>query len=94
MINCKITKEQFKTLCEQRLSFWTKDEKVQKIYAQALADFIYEIGEISGDIDYLVDNFYINETNLYTKEELKECGYEPAYEYYRDNEVVLVSAYS
>lgn len=73
MINVQIDEETLLNLLMQRMEYWTKDTYILNLYEQYLKDLI-DCGCFEGanlDVSVLIDNLYINDTQIMDKEDLK-----------------------
>ena len=73
MINVQIDEEDLLDLLMQRVEYWTTDTYELSLYKQYLKDLI-DGGCFEGanlDISLLVDNLYVNDTQIMNKEDLK-----------------------
>ena len=100
MINAQIDEEQLLNLLMQRMQYWTNDANALNLYEQYLRDLInggcFEGANLN--ISMLIDNLYINETQIMDKDELKSDGIdinnsEKVLARDIDNDLYLVSSY-
>ena len=87
MINVQVDEEQLLDLLMQRVEYWDKDAKILSLYEQYLKDLI-DGGCFEGanlDISLLIDNLYVNDTQIMDGEEIKSNGID-----INDSEKVLV----
>ena len=100
MINVQIDKEDLLNLLMQRVEYWTTDTNILSLYEEYLKDLIDE-GCFEGanlDISLLIDNLYINDTQIMDKEDLKNNDIdvnnsEKVLAKDIDNDLYLVSSY-
>ena len=100
MINVQIDEETLLDLLMQRMEYWTSDTHILSLYEQYLKDLIYG-GCFDGanlDIYVLVDNLYINDTQIMDKEDLKNNDIdvndsEKVFVSDADNDLYLVTTY-
>ena len=88
MINVQVDEETLLDLVMQRMEYWTTNSYVLNLYEQYLKDLIDE-GCFEGnnlDISVLIDNLYINDTQIMDEEDLKKNDID-----INDSEKVLVS---
>ena len=100
MINAQIDEEQLLNLLMRRMQYWTNDANALNLYEQYLRDLInggcFEGANLN--ISMLIDNLYINETQIMDKDELKSDGIdinnsEKVLARDIDNDLYLVSSY-
>lgn len=87
MINVQVDEEQLLDLLMQRVEYWDKDAKILSLYEQYLKDLI-DGGCFEGanlDISLVIDNLYVNNTQIMDGEEIKSNGID-----INDSEKVLV----
>ena len=74
MINVKINETTLLNLLMNRLEYWTSDNDVLELYESYLEELIdsgcFEDREL--DINFIIDNLYINDTSIMDKKELLE----------------------
>ena len=73
MVNVQINEEDLLDLLMQRMEYWTTDTYILNLYEQYLENLI-DGGCFEGanlDISLLVDNLYVNDTQIMNKEDLK-----------------------
>lgn len=74
MINVQIDETTLLNLFMDRLEYWTSDNDVLALYESYLKGLIacgcFEGAEL--DVDLIIDNLYINDTNTMNKKELLE----------------------
>lgn len=100
MINIQIDEEDLLDLLMQRMEYWTEDANILNLYEQYLKDLI-DGGCFEGanlDISVLIDNLYVNDTQIMDKEDLKNDDIdvddsEKVLARDIDNDLYLVSAY-
>lgn len=100
MINIQIDEEDLLDLLMQRMEYWTEDANILNLYEQYLKDLI-DGGCFEGanlDISVLIDNLYVNDTQIMDKEDLKNNDIdiddsEKVLVRDIDNDLYLVSAY-
>lgn len=76
MINVQVDEKDLLDLLMQRVEYWTKDAHVLNLYEQYLR-YLIDGGCFEGanlDVSMLIDNLYINNTQIMDKEELKNNG--------------------
>lgn len=75
MINVWIDEVDLLNLLMERLEFWTQDKYTLNLYEKHLKDLING-GTFEGidldSINTIIDNLYINDTTMMSKEELEE----------------------
>ena len=73
MINVQIDEDDLLGLLVDRLEYWTTDTDILNLYESYLKDLVYGgcFENVNLDIRVLIDNLYINDTNIMDKEELK-----------------------
>ena len=87
MINVQVDEEHLLDLLMQRMEYWTENSNVLNLYEQYLKDLVY-CGCCEGsnlDVSLLIDNLYINDTQIMDGEEIKSNGID-----INDSEKVLV----
>ena len=100
MINVQVDEENLLDLLMQRVEYWNKDVNILNLYEQYLKDLI-DGGCFEGvnlNISLLIDNLYINDTQIMDKEDLKNNGIdiddsEKVLAMDVDNDLYLVSSY-
>ena len=100
MINVQVDEENLLDLLMQRMEYWTKNANILNLYEQYLKDLI-DGGCFEGtnlDIDLLIDNLYVNDTQIMDKEDLKNNDIdvddsEKVLAMDVDNDLYLVSSY-
>ena len=100
MINVQVDEEQLLDLLMQRVKDWSKNANILNLYEQYLRDLI-DMGCFEGanlDISLLIDNLYVNDTQIMDKEDLKNNNIdvndsEKVLARDVDNDLYLVSAY-
>lgn len=100
MINIQIDEEDLLDLLMQRVRDWTENANILNLYKQYLKDLI-DGGCFEGanlDISLLIDNLYVNDTQIMDKEDLKNNDIdiddsEKVLAQDIDNDLYLVSAY-
>lgn len=100
MINVQVNEKDLLDLLMQRVKFWVKDANVLSLYKEYLRNLI-DWGCFEGvnlDVSMLVDNLYINDTQIMDKGELKSNGIninnsEKVLVKDIDNDLYLVSTY-
>ena len=100
MINLQIDEEQLLDLLMQRMKDWTRNANILTLYEQYLKDLI-DGGCFEGanlDISLLIDNLYVNDTQIMDKEDLKNNDIdvndsERVWARDIDNNLYLVSSY-
>lgn len=100
MINIQVDEEQLLDLLMNRVEYWTTDRQVLSLYESYLEELI-DGGCFEGvnlDISQLIDNLYINDTQVMDKDELKSNGidvndYDKVLAKDTDNDLYLVSSY-
>lgn len=88
MINVQVDEEQLLDLLMQRMEYWTKNANVLSLYEEYLRNLI-DWGCFEGtnlDVSMLVDNLYINDTQIMDKEDSKNNDIDV-----NDSEKVLAS---
>ena len=73
MVNVQINEEDLLDLLMQRMEYWTTDTYILNLYEQYLENLIdwgcFEDTDL--DISLLIDNLYVNNTQIMDKEDLK-----------------------
>ena len=100
MINIQVDEENLLDLLMQRMEYWTKNANILNLYEQYLRGLVY-CGCFEGtnlDISLLIDNLYINDTQIMDKEDLKNNDIdvddsEKVLAKDVDNDLYLVSTY-
>ena len=100
MVKVRISEDDLLDLLMQRMKYWTDDTRVLSLYENYLSNLINEgiFEDISLDIMLLVDNLYINDTQIMDEEDLKNNDIdvddpEKVLAKDIDNDLYLVSAY-
>ena len=73
MVNVQVNGKDLLDLLMQRMEYWTRDTYILNLYEQYLKDLING-GCFEGtnlDISLLIDNLYINDTQIMDEEDLK-----------------------
>ena len=87
MIDVRVDEEQLLDLLMRRVEYWTTDTNILNLYESYLKDLI-NCGCFEGtnlDVSMLIDNLYINDTQIMDKEDLKNNDID-----INDSEKVLV----
>lgn len=90
-LNIKINVETLVDLLVERVSFWTEDKREQELfkkYYENNIDWISQVDDTGGfDVNYIVDNDYINNFHIVNgKENLEEYEKEKIEETIEDKE--------
>ena len=100
MINVQIDETTLLNLFMDRLEYWTADDDVLELYENYLRDLIdgecFEGAVL--DINLIIDNLYINDTTIMSKEMLDNEGIEvddskKVWAKNEDKDLYLVSSY-
>lgn len=100
MINVQINETTLLNLFMDRLEYWTSDNDILELYENYLEELIncgyFEGSEL--DINFTIDNLYINDTIIMDKEMLDDNGIEvddreKVFAKNEDKNLYLVSSY-
>lgn len=100
MINVQIDEATLLNLFMDRLEYWTSDNDILELYENYLEELIncgyFEDSEL--DINFTIDNLYINDTIIMDKEMLDDNGIEvddreKVFAKNEDKNLYLVSSY-
>ena len=73
MINVQVNEEDLLDLLMHRVEYWTKDTNILSLYEEYIRNLIdwgcFE--DINLDVSMLIDNLYINDTQIMDKKDLK-----------------------
>lgn len=100
MITVKIDEDTFLEMLLDRVEYWTSDEDVIDLYSEYYEDLIYS-GCFEGaelNIDYIVDNDYINYFTTISKEDFEDYNIEDETDerivaYNKDKDLYLIRTY-
>ena len=78
MITIKIDEDTLLEMLLDRVEYWTSDEDVVDLYSEYYRDLIYSgcFEDTELDINYIVDNDYINYLTTINKEDFKNYNIE------------------